>query len=343
MISNKFRFSTLLPTIFTALFIFGTSYTAFGQMGNSVTGQVTGFQNTPLYDATVELLDSNGSSVDYARTDGSGRYFFNNVKRGRFGVRVRTLDPEYEEQTQEDEIVNIDRQDINGNVTVSGMDRKQMDFHMRIRKDFTGITAALFVQPVPDNAKKLYQQAVSDLNAKKEKEGLAGLKAAIEAFPQYYAALERYGMECVRMKQYQASATLLQLATDVNPRSYRAWYGLAYSLNSLGYIDDGLKAVNKALEMYAGSTESLLLAGVILKTKKQYPEAEKNLLKAKELSNDTLPMANYHLALLYGNAMKRYADAARELKLFLKKEPDAKDAEQIKKLIVTFEEKAKTT
>jgi len=343
MISNRIKYSGVLTIVFAAGIMFGLDGMAFGQMGNSVTGQVTGIENTPLYDATVELLDANGSSTAYVRTDSSGRYFFSNVPRGRFAVRVRPLEPEYEEQTQEDEIVNFTREAQDGTQTTSGMDRKQMDFRLKIRKGFTGVTAALFVQDVPDNAKKLYVQAVNDLNAKKEKEGLAGLKAAIEAFPKYFAALERYGMECVRMKQFQASATLLQLAADVNPRSYRSWYGLAYSLNSLGYTEDSLKAVNKALELYAGSTESLILAGVLNKAKKQYPEAEKNLLKAKELSKDTLPMANWYLALMYGNDMKRYADAARELRAFLKKQPESKDAEKIKALIADYEAKAKTS
>lgn len=335
--------TAFLPAISTTLLSLCFAVSMFAQMGNSVTGQVTGYQNTPLYDATVELLDAYGTVKMYTKTDGSGRYFFNNVARGRFAVRVRTLEAEYEEQTQDDEIVNIDRADINGNVRTSGMERKQLDFRMRIRKGFTGVTAALFIQNIPDNAKKLYTQAISDLNNKKEKEGLAGLKAAIEAFPTYYSALERYGMECVRLKQYQASATLLKLAVDVNPRSYRAWYGLAFSFNALGYIDEALKAVNKALEMYAGSTESLILAGVIYQTKKQFAEAEKSLLKAKEVSKDTLPMANWYLALIYGKEMKRYAAAANELKAFLKKQPESKDADMIKRLIADYEGKAKAS
>ena len=325
-----------------AIMFTGFTISVQAQQGNTVTGQVTGYENKPMYDATVELLNDYGSAIAYTRTDGSGRYFFSNVKSGRFSIRVRTIEPEYEEQTQSEEIVNFTRQNQDGSQTQSGMEHKQLDFRMRVRKGFTGITAALFVQDVPPNAKKLYEQAVTDLNAKKQKESLTGLKAAIEAFPKYFAALELLGTEYVKMKEYAASATLLQLAVEVNPRSYASWYGLAYSLNSLGYVDEGLSAVNKAVELYNGSTESLILAGVINRAKKQYPEAEKHLLKAKELSKDTLPMANWYLALLYGNEMKRYADAARELKLFLKKQPDTKDAEKLKQLIVSYEEKAKT-
>ncbi len=326
----------------TVLVVFSVA-SAYGQSGNMISGEVTGVDSRPLYDATVELLNDYGSSIKYTRTDGSGRYFFTGVSQGRFSVRVRTLEPEYEEMTLSEEIVNITRENQDGTLRQGAFERKQMDFRMRVRKDFAGVTAALFIQDIPPNAKKLFDQAVLDLTEKKDKEGLAGLRSSIEAYPKYFAALERLGMEYVKIKQYQASATLLQLAVEVNPRSYRSWYGLAYSFNSLNYYDEGLAAVKKSLELYAGSTEAMVLAGVIYKSKKQYSEAEKQLLKAKELSKDTLPMANWYLALMYGNEMKRYADAARELKLFLKKQPESKDADMIKKLIVSYEEKAKTT
>jgi hypothetical protein len=64
------------------------------------------------------------------------------------------------------------------------------------------------------------------------------------------------------------------------------------------------------------------------------------LLKAKELSKDTMPHVHWELALLYGNDMDRFADAARELRLFLKASPKAKDSDNILKLIAEFEGKA---
>jgi hypothetical protein len=73
---------------------------------------------------------------------------------------------------------------------------------------------------------------------------------------------------------------------------------------------------------------------------KKYADAEKQILKARELSKDSIAQVHWELALLYGNDMKRYADAAKELKLFLKAEPNVKDSENIKKLIADFEAKA---
>jgi regulator of sirC expression with transglutaminase-like and TPR domain len=66
-------------------------------------------------------------------------------------------------------------------------------------------------------------------------------------------------------------------------------------------------------------------------------EAEKSLRTADKLGEAKLPDAHWQLALLF-NQMKRYREAADQLELFLKVTPDARDAEQIKKLIKRLRE-----
>jgi hypothetical protein len=84
----------------------------------------------------------------------------------------------------------------------------------------------------------------------------------------------------------------------------------------------------------------VFLTGALLRHNKKFVESEKQLLRAKELSRDTLPQVHWELALLYGNHMERFADAANELKLFLKGRPEARDSENIRKKIAEFEQKA---
>lgn len=333
---RQFFLGSIPILLFVALF----SVAAAAQ-GNTVSGQVTGVENRPIYDATVELLDEFLRTLKYTKTDGAGRYYFSGVPRGRFSVRVRSIEPEYDEMTQEEEVQNITRSGGNDNPYVTATDHKQLDFRLRLRRGFTGVTAALFVQDVPAPAKKLYDQAVKDLSEKRNSEGLAALRSAIEIFPKYYAALEMLGTEYIKMKQFPASATLLQLAAEVNPRSYRTWYGLAYSFNALNMYVEAQKAVDKALELFASAPDANLLAGVIYRSQKKTKEAEKFLLKAKETSKDTIAMANWHLAKLYAEDLKNYGEAAKELKSFLKKQPESFDAEKIKQLITDYEAKAK--
>jgi tetratricopeptide (TPR) repeat protein len=338
------RFKRLLALYAVILFA-GLSMLASGAhaqgRGNSITGYVFGLNRQPLYDANVELLDDLNRFIQRQRTDGSGRYYFFGMRAGRYTIRVMPYETDYMEQEQSVEIVNFYRQDNNGQSVATGFISEQLDFFLRTRRGgLTGATGAVFVQDIPPAARKLYEKAVADLNDKKEKEGLAGLKSAIEVFPKYFYALERLGNEYVRLKHYQAAEILLKAALEVNPRSFRSWYGLAYTLNSVNRDAEALTAVQKAIEIYADSPEALLLSGVLLKQAKKFDEAEKHLVKVKELAKNKMPIVHMHLALLYGNDLKRYADAASELKLYLKNQPDLKDAENIKALIKTFEEKA---
>ncbi len=316
---------------------------AFAQGGNSISGQVMGYEREPLYDLYVELLNEYSQAINRTRTNGSGHYFFFGMPQGRYSIRVIPFGTDYEEQTQSVEIVNFTREDQAGNRRVSGFANEQLDFNLKLKKGLNPTTTgAFFVQEVPEAAKKLYQQAVADLGNKKEKEGLAGLVAAIEAFPKYFAAIERLGNEYVRLKQFEAAQILYSNALEVNPRSYRSWYGLAYSSYSLNQFEMASGAIEKALEIYQGSPEAFLMSGILKRQYKKFGEAEKHLLKAKELAKESMPMVHWHLALLYGYDLKRYDDAAKELKLFLKAEPNARDKEKIEALIKEYEEKAKS-
>jgi tetratricopeptide (TPR) repeat protein len=336
---------SIVHLIIISAFVMAFNFTAYGQ-GNSISGFVFGLNRQPLENIEVELLDDLNRSSERQRTTASGFFSFNRLAAGRFNVRVLPFGTDYEEQIKSVEIVNISRTTSQaGGMTTGGFANEQVDFNLKLRKGATGATGAVFVQQVPAEAKKLYEKAVADLKDKKEKEGLQGLKAALEIFPDYFVALERLGKEYIQKgaagkQYYEAAQILLTKAVLINPRGYDSWYGLAYSLYSLNKYDEASAAIKKAIEIYPTWSEALLLSGVLLRQDKKFEEAEKAFIKAKENARVAIPDIHWQLALLYGNDMKRYADAAKELKLFLKAQPDSKNAEQIKKLIADFEAKA---
>jgi tetratricopeptide (TPR) repeat protein len=247
----------------------------------------------------------------------------------------------YEEKEQEVEIVNFTRSTMSGGSVIAGFSNEQLDFTLHLRNGAVSeVTAALFVQDVPAGAKTLYEKAVSDLEAKKEQEGLAALRSALETFPKYYLALEKLGTEYVRLGHFEVAEVLLKLAVDVNPRAYRSWYGLAFSQYALKSYAEAETSVAKTISLEPNSAESYLLSGVISKVNQKFEHAEKQLLKARDLAGGRLPQVHMELALLYTNNMKRYGDAARELKNYLKLTPDSKESEKLKKLIADLEAKA---
>jgi Tfp pilus assembly protein PilF len=333
-----FRRGLYFGIFFAALFLI-SSTSASGQ-GNSISGIVFGVDRRPVPDVDVELLDDFSRTLQRVRTNGSGRFSFYRLPSGRFKVRVLPFRTDYEEQEQDVEIVNFSRGSGSGDDRISGITAEQRDFYLRLRKGATlGTTGSVFVQDVPPDAKKLYDSAVSDLKEKRTKEAYTALKTSIEIFPKYFAALELLGTEYLNAGHYEASQVLLTLATEVNPRSFKSWHGLSYSLYSQKKYPEAIVAIEKAMEINGSVPEGMLLNGVLLRRTLKYAEAEKQLSKAKELYGDSVPEIRRELGLVYADE-KRYKDAVKELKSYLKARPDAKDAGAIKTLLTEIEGKA---
>lgn len=320
---------------------FAANYSSSKQASNTISGYVFGPQRQPVPDITVELLDEYSRSIGRTRTNSTGRYMFNRVPSGRFRVRVMPLGTDYAEQEQEVEIININRE-IGGTVVPTAIENAQKDFYLRPRRndDQPSKTDVIFAQDVPQPALELYRKGVNELQNKNEAEGLKALKSAIETFPDYFDAIVQLGSEYVRLGHYEAAEILLTRATQLNERSFAAWYGLAYALNSQNKNVPGIDAVKKAVGLNRSSVEAYLLDGALHRKVGKYADAEEHFKKAKKLADGPLPEANWQLALLYGNNLKRYGDAADELEQFLKAQPESKEEENIKKLIKQFREKA---
>ena len=302
---------------------------------NSISGRVTGPDNRPVVDLYVELLDNFGRTIARKRIRSGGFYSFDGLSTGRFTVRILTSGTDFEEEEKSTEIYNL---------TPTMTSDEQVDFRLRVRQGVVKAPpASLFVQEIPAEAKSAYEKAISDLENGKREPGIAGLKRAIELFPRYFHALERLGLEYLKRDnemELRAAGILLEAATEVNPRGYTSWFGLAYSLNRLKVYDRALPAAAKAVELQPQSVDALTLSGSILRNNHQFAESEKQLLKAKELSDKPSAELHWELALLYGNHMKQYKDAARELRAYLSVKPQAQNAETIKQLIADFESKA---
>lgn len=335
----------IFKNLFYISLVFGviSVVSVFGQGGNSISGHVFGPQRLPLEGITVDLLDDFSRTISRVRTDSTGRFFFSRMPSGRYRIRVLPLGTNYQEQEQEVEIQNMFRTDSNGERVATAFDNAQRDFYLLIDKNAEPLVMeTIFAQSVPEKAQQLYDQGVSALKEKKTAEGYAKLKSAIEAFPEYYMAIERLGLEYIDAKHFAAAQILLQRAVEINPKSFKGWYGVAYSLYSLNLYADALKAAQNAVQIAPTSVDALLLIGILQRHTNNFEESEKNLVKAKKLTKRPVPEVFWQLALLYGNNLHRYKEAADELELFLKSLPvDSKDNEKIKALIKTFRDKAK--
>lgn len=298
---------------------------------NSIDGHVSDGRN-PIPNLQVELLNDMESVISRTKTDNAGLFQFRRLSTGVFQVRVQTYGTSYVSQTKR---VQLERTRA----------FEQVDFVLGTRQTASMSTTAgaVFVQEVPENARKEFERGSGLLeNADRRKEGIDTLKKAIEIFPNYFAALELLGTEYVKQRDYEPAIIVLTKAVEINRRAYPSLYALSVAQQSLKQLDNAVESMRRAITLNPGSANANLWFGMLLRQSGKLGEAETYLRQADKLAESKSPDAHWQLALLL-NDLKRYREAADELELFLKVQPDSKDVELIKKLIQRLRQNASSS
>jgi tetratricopeptide (TPR) repeat protein len=306
---------------------------------SSISGYVFDATRRPLPDVYVELMDDVYGSVGRRRTDASGRYLFQGLAEGRYKVKVLPYGTNYREEVRDVSLTNISP--IPGTGAVS----EQQDFYLRLKPNANtgplaeGPPGVLFAQAVPDAAKKLYQQGISALGDKKDKEAFESLKHSLEIFPEYYDALDRLGREYVARGYHEAGYILLTKAIEVNRGSFSSLAGLGIAQYHLKLYDKAVETLQRAASIYNKSVDVQVYLGKGLRRMGKPAEAEVALKHANELSRGKSAEVYWQLAALYSE-QQRYREAADALELFLKNQHDARDAAKIRETIRVLREKS---
>lgn len=296
---------------------------------NSISGHISDERRNPIPDLHVELLNDVDSVIQRAKTDSSGLFVFRRLTTGIFQVRVQTYGTSYIGQTKR---VQLERTRA----------FEQVDFVLGLKQtaSTTSTGGAVFVQEVPEQARKEYERGVALLQqAEQKKEGLEILKKAIEIFPLYFDALELLGTEYVKQQEYEPAIPVLTKAIEVNRRAYQSLNTLSVAQYHLKQFPQAVESMRRAITINHKSINANLWLGMLLRQTGKLDEAETYLKQADQLAESKSPEAHWQLALLF-NQLKRYKEAADELELFLKIEPAAKDTELIKKLIQRFRQQS---
>ena len=295
---------------------------------NTIEGIVWDPYRRPVPDIYVELQNENYSTVRRIRTDSTGRFLFTGISGGHYNIKVLTTGTNYLEYTEGLDVVNV----LQGS-----SDSVYLDIYLKFDKrkfnsGVANITEAIFVQDVPEEARKLYKKGVKDINEKGDK-GFVEIEQALKVYPDYFDALNTLGCEYVARKEYQKALSYLIRSIDINRRSFSSFYALAYAAFQLNHREEARDAARAATILQSNSVNAQLLYGTLLRLDRSYEEAEKALLQAKKLSKDT-PVAEvyWQLALLY-NRLGRNKEAADELESYLKIQPEARDKKEIQELI----------
>lgn len=307
------------------------------QSGSTIAGNIMDSSRRPVADIWVELLDEVDTRLRRVKTDGNGRYIFPGLTRGNYQVRVVTSGTNFVSQTARVELIVISAS------AGSGRAYEEVSFNLKTVDEGKpgnrgGSTGTVFSQNIPAEAQSLYDEALIKLSAKNTDEGIKVLKQAIDAFPNYYLAHERLGMEYIKLEQIAEAQEILGKALKINPKGQMSLHSMGVTHYKLKNYPAAEESLQQAVTLQPNSVNSQLWLGIVLFRGGKLKEAEAPLKRAYELGGKQVPDVHMYLAQVYSNT-KRYKEAADELELFLK-ETDAKDSERIKGLIKQLREKA---
>jgi tetratricopeptide (TPR) repeat protein len=302
------------------------------QTRNTINGTVFNPSGQPVSDIYVELQNEFYSTISREKTGSSGRFVFNGLPSGRFKIKVLSLGTNYLAHEEEVQLMSISRGDVHTPVNEYVEIRLRLDKRKVNTESGGGTASSVFAQEVPEEARKLYEKGVKELEQQNDSD-LSNLKKATEIFPTYFLALERLGIEYVKRKQYEFALPFLIKAIEVNNRSASVYFSLGLSAYHLKHFKEASEAFRAVTVLSPKLARGHLWYGTVLYRDGNFAAAEKSLLRAKELSKDLpIPEIHWQLAMLY-NRTKRNQQAINELETFLKLQPENAEKEEIKNLI----------
>ncbi len=338
----KSVYSRLVFGIISALFVVILG-AASANAAHTIAGGVFDTNRMPVADVDVELLDQYYRTIDRQKTGSSGRYEFSVVTQGRYTVRVYAFRLDFQDQSQDIEVSAVTA--VPGQ---AGSSYNNLDFYLQPRKGgmMDAELSVIFAQEIPSAAKKSYETAVKDFAIKRTADGIMGLNEALRILPTYYLALNRMGKELFLQGRYEEAVPFRLKAAEVTDKSSTALYYLGSSFFHLGkqFNKAALTSLSHAALLAPASPQIHYVLGKVQRAEGQFVEAEKSLVKAKNLTATSIPEIHMELAQIYADELKKYVEAADELEAYMKSSKQkGADQEKTKSVIANLRAKAKAS
>jgi Tfp pilus assembly protein PilF len=214
-----------------------------------------------------------------------------------------------------------------------------------LRAPRSGLT---FVQDIPKAARDAFEQATRLLSNGRRQEGQAALESAISIFPDYFDARFFLADEFRKQGKVDEATKHLNEAQRINPQDDRVWYAFGGILLLQRKYAVAARVFAEASSLNPREPQYPLMQGTVLidqavaleGNNKQateartylFAEAEKALMRSREISDKKLGAAYLQLARLYEKKGDRDR-AADQLELYLSQSSDAKNSASVRDAI----------
>ena len=266
-------------------------------------------------------------------TDRDGRFRFTTLRPDQYTVIVEAGD-EYERATETISIGNSGAVPAQGNPWSMAIPLTyQVEIYLKPkRSNANGQPASsnTAFANVPLPAKDLFQQALENERTGKKAMAIEQLKKVIVQAPRFTLAYNELAMQYLKAGHAEQAIETLKKALAFSPDDFtlRLNYGIAL-LNRKDYpaAETELRLANE--KGHADSPAALYYLGLALMSQRKFDGAESAFESVVKNGGARIALAHKYLGGLYWRD-KRNGEAADELETYLKLEPKAPDAAEIR-------------
>ena len=297
---------------------------------NTIVGQVVFPSNhEPPRRCTVRL-----SSVRVGEfstlTDDNGVFTFRRLREGSYFLTVEA-GKEYLPAQE-----TVDLYDNRGRTAT-------VQIELRLRPNLIPKPAVLNagLAGVPKAAIDLYQKGVTSAAAGDLKKAVEELKAAVQLFPPFVLALNELSAVYVNQNDLAGAEQALASAIKYEPSNATLRLNYGYVLMLENKFADADRELSRALQLNDKSARAHVYRGKVLILLRRLAEAEVELKKAAAAGGEPGILAYRYLGELYSQQGDK-TRAIEALETYLKQSPNAKDAEEIRKILAQLREQTPT-
>jgi tetratricopeptide (TPR) repeat protein len=330
--------------VFVSIIVLSCSASLFAQ-GNTIRGKVRNAAGLNVSRSTV-TLERNGAMVEQTVTNNEGDFNFSGLTETSYTVVVTAVD--YNPASESVEFVRSAGADQPGELRTVEV---TLTFKEPVRPPRAGIN---FLQNVPAPARAAFETGLKHSRENRRAEAIASYREAIKLFPDYFNANLTLAAELAKQGDLQGAISNLETARRVNPKDDRVYDLFArvmmqqrkYAVAARIYAEAARLAPSELQYLLAQGTALIEQASLIEPSTKSTAaleersfaliEAERILLESLK-RNEKLADSHLQLARVYEKRGEP-ARAATELEKYLRKTPNAKNAEQIKQAIKTLKQ-----
>ena len=258
-------------------------------------------------------------------TDDRGRFNFSKIRNGTYTV---TVDGEDDFDTTNEQVeVSLPSTALSQSFNVT----------LRLRAKRNDLKKPAVIKSenagVPKPALDLYSQAVELSNAGDNRGAVAKLKEAIVAYPEFMVAYTELGVQYAKLNELENADAALQSALKIKPDAFEPLVNRGIVLVRLKRFAEAETVLREAAKAKDLSPIASLYLGRALAGQKKYDDAITSLNYALMIGGDEMKEAHRNLASIYLER-DEYKLAEQSLETYLKLNPNAPDAESLRKILL---------